>query len=101
MIKLIKDKVISGSAAKTVIKEMFENGGDPEVIVKEKGLAQVNDEDAIKEIVLQVMEENPKSIEDIKNGKDKAIGFLVGQVMKKSKGKANPQLVNKLIRENL
>ncbi len=101
MIKLINDKTISGSVGKTVLKEMFDTGDDPEKIVKEKGLSQMNDEGALKDIVLKVMGENPQSVEDLKNGKEKAIGFLVGQIMKASKGKANPQTVNQMIKENL
>ncbi|RXZ00728.1 Asp-tRNA(Asn)/Glu-tRNA(Gln) amidotransferase subunit GatB [Fictibacillus sp. S7] len=101
MIKLIEDGTISSKIAKKVFKEMIENGGDPETIVKEKGLVQISDEGAIREFVVAVLDRNPQSIEDFKNGKDKAIGFLVGQVMKETKGKANPPLVNKLIAEEL
>ncbi|MCK6255394.1 Asp-tRNA(Asn)/Glu-tRNA(Gln) amidotransferase subunit GatB [Fictibacillus sp. KIGAM418] len=101
MIKLIEDGTISSKIAKKVLKEMIENGGDPQTIVKEKGLVQISDEGAIREFVVAVLDRNPQSIEDFKNGKDKAIGFLVGQVMKETKGKANPPLVNKLIAEEL
>ncbi|MDN4525184.1 Asp-tRNA(Asn)/Glu-tRNA(Gln) amidotransferase subunit GatB [Fictibacillus fluitans] len=101
MIKLIEDGTISSKIAKKVFKEMIENGGDPGTIVKEKGLVQISDEGAIREFVVAVLDRNPQSIEDFKNGKDKAIGFLVGQVMKETKGKANPPLVNKLIAEEL
>ncbi|WP_062239152.1 Asp-tRNA(Asn)/Glu-tRNA(Gln) amidotransferase subunit GatB [Fictibacillus sp. FJAT-27399] len=101
MIKLIEDGTISSKIAKKVFKEMIENGGDPQTIVKEKGLVQISDEGAIREFVVAVLDRNPQSIEDFKNGKDKAIGFLVGQVMKETKGKANPPLVNKLIAEEL
>lgn len=101
MIKLINRNTISSSAGKTVLKEMFITGESPEKIVKDKGLSQMNDEDEIKGIVVSILEKNPQSVEDIKNGKEKAIGFLVGQVMKVTKGKANPQMVNTLIKENI
>ena len=80
---------------------MFETGKEPEVIVNEKGLVQISDEGAIKEIVMKVLENNPQSIADFKAGKDKALGFLVGQAMKESKGKANPQMLNKMFLEEL
>lgn len=99
MIGLIEKGTISGKIAKTVFKEMLETGKDPQAIVEEKGLVQINDEGAIKGIVEQVVANNPQSVADYQAGKKKAIGFLVGQVMKETKGKANPGLVNKLIIE--
>lgn len=99
MIQLIEKGTISGKIAKTVFAEMLETGKDPETVIKEKGLVQISDEGALREIVLKVIEANPKSVEDYRNGKERAIGFLVGQVMKETKGKANPQLVNKLLLE--
>ncbi|WP_066637097.1 Asp-tRNA(Asn)/Glu-tRNA(Gln) amidotransferase subunit GatB [Desulfolucanica intricata] len=101
MLKMMDRGTISGKIAKTVFEEMFTSGKDPGTIVKEKGLVQISDEGAIAAIVEEVIAKNPKSVEDFRNGKDKAIGFLVGQVMKASKGKANPALVNKLLREKL
>ena len=101
LVKLIDQGTISGKIAKTVFEEMFESGKDPAVIVKEKGLVQISDEGAIASVVDEMIAANPKSVEDFKAGKDKAIGFLVGQVMKATKGKANPDLVNKLLREKL
>lgn len=101
LIKLIEDGKISNNIGKKVLRTMFEEGGNPNKIVEEKGLIQINDEDEIKKIVLKVMEENPQSIEDYKNGKDRALGFLVGQVMKATRGKANPQKVNQFIREEI
>ncbi len=101
MIKLIENGTISSKIAKTVFKELIENGGDAEKIVKEKGLVQVSDEGALLKWVTEAIDANPKSVEDFKNGKAKAVGSLVGQVMKASKGQANPQLVNKLIMEEL
>lgn len=99
MIGLIEKGTISGKIAKTVFKEMLETGKAPQVIVEEKGLVQINDEGAIKAIVDQVIANNPQSVADYKAGKQKAIGYLVGQVMKETRGKANPGLVNKLILE--
>lgn len=99
LLELIASGTINNNAGKKVFREMFELGKKPEDIIKEQGLVQIQDEDAIKNIVEEVLGRNPQSIEDFKNGKDKALGFLVGQVMKESKGKANPQLANKLIME--
>ena len=101
MVGLIEKGTISNKIAKTVFKEMLESGKLPEQIVEEKGLVQISDEGAILTIVEQVVAANPQSVEDYKAGKQKAIGFLVGQVMKESKGKANPGLANKLLVEVL
>ncbi|MCE5171906.1 Asp-tRNA(Asn)/Glu-tRNA(Gln) amidotransferase subunit GatB [Paenibacillus profundus] len=97
MIGLIEKGTISSKIAKTVFKEMLESGKSPQVIVEEKGLVQISDEGAIKAIVEQIIAKNPQSVEDYRAGKEKAIGFLVGQVMKETKGKANPGLVNQLL----
>ena len=86
---------------KKVLEELFENPRDPEEIIKEKGWIQISDEGAIREVVKKVLEANPKSIADYKAGKDKALGFLVGQAMKETKGKANPQMLNKLFLEEM
>jgi len=101
MLQLIEKGTISGKIAKTVFEEMFASGKDAETIVKEKGLVQISDEGAIAAIVDDVIAKNQKSVEDYRAGKDRALGFLVGQVMKASKGKANPELVNKLLKERL
>ncbi|AIS51788.1 aspartyl/glutamyl-tRNA(Asn/Gln) amidotransferase subunit B [Thermoanaerobacter thermohydrosulfuricus] len=101
LLKLIDNGVISGSIAKTVFEEMFGTGKEPEVIVEEKGLKQIANENELREIIKKVIAENPKSVEDYKNGKEKAMGFLVGQVMKATKGKANPQLTNQILKEEL
>ncbi|WP_048600842.1 Asp-tRNA(Asn)/Glu-tRNA(Gln) amidotransferase subunit GatB [Rubeoparvulum massiliense] len=101
MLEMIVKGTISTKIAKTVFQEMMETGKDPEVIVKEKGLVQISDEGTLRKIVDEVLDKNPQSIEDFKAGKDRAVGFLVGQVMKATKGKANPQLVNQLIQEGL
>ena len=101
LITLIDKGTISSSIAKNVLEELFENPKDPEEIVKEKGWIQISDEGAIKEVVLKVLENNPQSVADYKAGKEKAIGFLVGQAMKETKGKANPQMLNKMFKENM
>lgn len=97
MIGLIEKGTISNKIAKTVFKEMIETGKSPQAIVEEKGLVQISDEGAIRAIVEQIVAKNPQSVEDYRAGKEKAIGFLVGQVMKETKGKANPGLVNELL----
>ncbi|SDC09162.1 aspartyl/glutamyl-tRNA(Asn/Gln) amidotransferase subunit B [Pelagirhabdus alkalitolerans] len=97
MIELIEDGTISSKMAKKVFAELVENGGDPDQIVKDKGLVQISDEGQLTEIITKILDANPQSIEDYKNGKDKALGFLVGQVMKETKGQANPPMVNKIL----
>ena len=101
LVVLIDKGTISSSIGKKVIEELFENPRDPEDIIKEKGWIQISDEGAIKEVVLKILENNPQSIADYKGGKDKALGFLVGQAMKETKGKANPQMLNKMFLEEL
>lgn len=101
MLELLEKGTISSKIAKTVFEEMFATGKEPAVIVEEKGLVQISDEGAIAAIVAEVISNNPQSVEDYKAGKVQAIGFLVGQVMKASKGKANPGVVNKLLKEQL
>jgi aspartyl-tRNA(Asn)/glutamyl-tRNA(Gln) amidotransferase subunit B len=97
MIGLIEQGTISSKIAKTVFKAMLESGKLPKIIVEEQGLVQISDEGAIQAEVEKIVSNNPQSVADFKAGKEKAIGFLVGQVMKETKGKANPGLVNKLI----
>lgn len=101
LLKLIDKGTISGKIAKEVFRETFETGKLPQVIVEEKGLVQISDEGEIAKVVELVIKENPQVVDDFRKGKDKALGFLVGQVMKLTKGRANPQLVNKLLRERL
>lgn len=101
LVKLVDDGVISGSIAKNVFKELFEAGGDPEAHVKAKGLVQISDTSAIEGLVDEVLAENPAEVERYKGGDKKLTGFFVGQVMKKSKGKANPGLVNQLLARKL
>ena len=101
MLKLIENKTISGKIAKDVFVDMFKTGKQAKIIVKEKGLMQITDESAIRDIAKDVIAHNKASAEDYRKGKKQAIGFLVGQVMKATKGKANPQLVNKMLVEEI
>lgn len=101
VLKLMDEGVISGRIAKDVFEETFHTGRDPEEIVKERGLVQISDEDELGRIVAEVLEANPNVVEDYRNGKDKALGYLIGQVMKATRGKANPQMVNRLFKEKL
>lgn len=101
LLALVKSGEIHLNAAKKVLRTMFDEGGKPADIVKAKGLSQITDEGALEAIVDAVLAENPQSIEDIKNGKDRALGFLVGQAMKASKGKGNPQGMRALIEKKI
>lgn len=101
MVKLIADGTISSKIAKKVFTELVKNGGDAAKIVKDKGLVQISDPAMLLGFVTEVLDANPQSIEDFKNGKDRAIGFLVGQIMKASKGQANPPMVNKILLEEI
>lgn len=100
-IALIEKGTISNTAGKKVIEIMFETEKAPDVIVKEEGLEQVNDEGALRKIVEEVLANNQKSVDDYRGGKTNALGFLVGQTMRLSKGKANPQTMNALLKEYL
>jgi len=101
MIKLIEDGTISSKIAKQVFRDLIEKGGDAETIVKDKGLVQISDEGALLAIVTETLDANPQSIEDYKNGKGRALGFLVGQIMKATKGQANPPMVNKILKQEI
>jgi len=101
LVELIDKGTISSAIGKKVVTELFENPKDPEEIIKEKGWIQISDEGAIKEVVMKILENNPQSVADYKAGKDRALGFLVGQAMKETKGKANPQMLNKMFLEEL
>lgn len=96
LVVLIDKGTISSSIGKKVLVELFENPRDPEEIIKEKGWIQISDEGAIKEVVMKILEVNPQSVADFKAGKDRALGFLVGQAMKETKGKANPKMLNEM-----
>lgn len=100
LIKLINAGTISNNIGKKIVEEMFDSGKNPNIIVEEKGLVQNNDEAAIRDAVIKILQNNPKVIEDFKSGK-RIVGFVVGLVMKETKGKANPQIANKLVEEEL
>ena len=101
LVELIDKGTISSAIGKKVVEELFENPKDPEEIIKEKGWIQISDEGAIKEVVDKIIANNPQSVADYKAGKERALGFLVGQAMKETKGKANPQMLNKMFLEIL
>ena len=101
MLKMISEGAISGKIAKSVFEEMFETGKSPEEIVKAKGMTQITSEAEIYPIVDRVIAENPRIVQDFLGGKEKSFGFLVGQVMKYTQGRASPEVVNRLLRERL
>jgi aspartyl-tRNA(Asn)/glutamyl-tRNA(Gln) amidotransferase subunit B len=101
MLKLMEDGTISIRLAKEILEEMLATGKDAASIVAEKGLVQIRDEDALRAIVEEVIAENPNPVRDYRAGKEKALTFLVGQVMRKTSGRANPDLVNRLLKERL
>ncbi len=101
MIKLIADGTISSKIAKKVFQELIQKGGSAQEVVEKNGWIQLSDPSKLIPMVNEVLDKNPQSIEDFKNGKDRAIGFLVGQIMKATKGQANPGIVNKLLNEEL
>ena len=101
LVNLTKEGVLSSKLAKKVFAEMLKEDKAPKAIVKELGLEQVSDEGAIMQLVEETIAENPQSVADFKAGKDRAIGFLVGQIMKKSKGKANPGMVQAMLKEKM
>lgn len=101
MIKLIEDETISSKIAKKVFKEIITNDTEPKAWVESKGMVQLSDPAKLQPIIDEVLDNNEQSIEDFKNGKDRAIGFLVGQIMKKTRGMANPKMVNKLLMASL
>ena len=101
LIALIEKGTISNNIGKQIIIEMLKDGTKASVIVEKKGLSQISDEGAIKEIVKKIVDANPNQVEAYKNGKTNLLGFFVGQVMKETKGRANPKTVNELVREML
>jgi aspartyl-tRNA(Asn)/glutamyl-tRNA(Gln) amidotransferase subunit B len=101
MITLISDGTISSKIAKKVFRELIQNGGEAKEVVEAKGLVQLSDPAQLLPMINEVLDNNEQSVEDFKNGKDRAVGFLVGQIMKATKGKANPGVVNKLLQEEL
>jgi len=101
LIKIIDDGLISGKIGKSIFSEIFNTGQDPEEYVRDKGMVQISDSSALEQVVEEVLASLPKEVERYKSGQTKLLGFFVGQVMKKTKGQANPGLVNKILREKL
>lgn len=101
LINLAKENKVNNNVAKKLLREIYTSNEDPEKLAQERNLLQISDASFLEDVVNEVLEENPQSIEDIKNGKDRAFGFLVGQAMKKTKGKGNPQEINKLLKEKI
>lgn len=101
LLKLMANGTLSGKMAKEVFSVMAESGGSAARIVEERGLGQISDEDALEEMVTEIIQANPEAVEEFRQGRDKVLGFFVGQVMKKTKGQANPQLANELFRRHL
>jgi aspartyl-tRNA(Asn)/glutamyl-tRNA(Gln) amidotransferase subunit B len=101
MISLIDEGIISGKMAKDIVEEMYKTGKQPKKIIEEKGLVQITDEGELIKTIASIMEANPNQLKDYRGGKEKLFGFFVGQVMKATQGKANPQLVNELLKKML
>ncbi len=101
LIKLIKDGIISGKIAKQVFEKMFESGESPDIIIKKEGLMQLSDNSAIEKIIIEVIETNAEKVTEYRNGKDRLFAFFVGQVMQKTRGQANPQVVNEILKDKL
>ncbi|HEY3347522.1 MAG TPA: Asp-tRNA(Asn)/Glu-tRNA(Gln) amidotransferase GatCAB subunit B, partial [Nitrospirota bacterium] len=101
MIKMIDSGVISGKIAKTVFEEIYSSGKDAETVVKEKGLVQISDSSAIEKVIDEVIAANPANVEAYRSGKVALLGFFIGQVMKASGGKANPGMVNEILKRKL
>ncbi|MBI2472886.1 MAG: Asp-tRNA(Asn)/Glu-tRNA(Gln) amidotransferase GatCAB subunit B, partial [Planctomycetes bacterium] len=97
LVEIIEKGTISSTIAKEVFSEMIQTGKEPQKIVEEKGMAQISDEGLIESVIDKVIAGNPSVIEDYKKGKKNALAFLVGQVMKETKGKANPKMVNEML----
>ena len=101
LLQLVKNATISYNIAKEVLVEMIDRGESAEAIVEKKGLKQISDTGEIEGMIEEVLAENPDAVQDLKEGKKKAFGFLVGQVMRKTEGKANPQIINKILKEKV
>ena len=101
LIVLVKDNTINLNTGKEVLEEMFASGRSARQIVKERGLAQISDAEALEKTIAQILEENPKQVEQYLGGKTQLVGWLMGQVMKATRGKANPQAVRELLRDQL
>jgi len=101
LLALVEDGVISGKIAKSVFDEMAQSGKPAQQIVKEKGLVQITDTDALEDVVLKIIAGHPQEVEAYQNGKTKLLGFFVGQIMKETRGQANPKLVNEILKQKL
>jgi aspartyl-tRNA(Asn)/glutamyl-tRNA(Gln) amidotransferase subunit B len=101
MFQLIDKGIISGKIAKQVFEEMYETGLSAEEIVQRKGLIQVSDQAEIEQVIIKVLADNPEAVEKYRAGSSKVFGFFVGEVMKQTKGKANPKIVNQILKEKL
>jgi aspartyl-tRNA(Asn)/glutamyl-tRNA(Gln) amidotransferase subunit B len=101
LINRIDDQTISGKIGKSIFEEMCINGSSPDQIIESKGLKQITDDDSIEKVVDEVIENNPEQVDGYKSGKEKLFGFFVGQVMKKTQGKANPQTQNSILKDKL
>jgi len=101
MLEIIDKGKINSKIAKAVFEEMFNTGGDPQKIIEDGGLEQISDEGLLEAVIEEVIKENPGVVEQFKEGKNKAVGFLIGRVMAKTKGKANPRIVNNIITKKL
>jgi aspartyl-tRNA(Asn)/glutamyl-tRNA(Gln) amidotransferase subunit B len=101
LVNMIKDGKISGKIAKAIFQEMFETGKEPDLIINEQGLIQISDDNIIEKYIDEVLKNNQDKVIEYKSGKDKLFGFFVGQIMKISDGKANPSMINDLLRQKL
>ena len=101
LIQLTENKVINSSVAKEVFEVLFMEDIDPEKYIDEKGLRTVSDEGELRSVVQEIVQNNPQSVEDYRSGKEKAIGFLIGQTMKAMKGKADPEIIASILKEIL
>lgn len=101
LIKMVSDNKISSKQGKEVLYKSLSDEKEPTKIVEELGISQIANDDEIRKVVLEVIEEQPKAVEDVKNGRDRILDFLVGQVMKKTRGKANPSLASNLMKEEI
>jgi aspartyl-tRNA(Asn)/glutamyl-tRNA(Gln) amidotransferase subunit B len=101
MIRLIEEGTISGKMAKDLIQDMYKTGKPPRTIIAEKGMVQITDEGALATVIDEIIAANPNQLAQYRSGKDKLFGYFVGQVMKATQGKANPQLINELLKKKL
>ena len=101
LINRIDDQTISGKIGKSIFEEMWVNGSSPDEIIESQGLKQISDDGEIEAIIESIISANPSQVESFKNGKEKLFGFFVGQVMKETQGKANPKVVNEILKKKL